>query len=170
MAKRASFKTIIARQKKEIAKEIESELRNTGMELKTSHDKVVREWTHRPTFKATYSTHAAIQSVKITPQGKNKAIWFYVDLGTKPHVIRAVNAPFLKFQTGYSARTAVSAEGAKSAQGTGERFGNWVQKTEVQHPGTEARNFTQSFMDELSPSFGDRINAAVKRGLDKANR
>lgn len=167
MAKRANFKTIIARQKKEIAKEIEFELRATGQELKTGHDKVVREWTHRPTFKAQYSTHAAIQSVKITPQGQHKAIWFYVDLGTKPHVIRAKNAPFLKFQTGYSARTAAV---AKSAQGTGQRFGSWVQKTEVQHPGTEAREFSKTFMDELSPSFEDRINAAVKRGITKANR
>lgn len=167
MAKRANFKTIIARQKKEIAKEIESELRATGQELKTSHDKVVREWTHRPSFKAQYSTHAAIQSVKITPQGIHKNLWIWVDRGTKPHVIRAVNAPFLKFQSGYSARTAV---GAKSAQGTGQRFGSWVQKTEVNHPGTEARDFSKTFMDELSPSFEDRINAAVKRGLTKANR
>lgn len=167
MAKRANFKTIIAKQKKAIAKEIEQELRDTGMELKTSHDKVVREWTHRPSFKATYSTHAAIQSVKISPQGRHKDLWTWVDKGTKPHVIRAKNAPFLKFQTGYSARTAPI---AKSAQGTGQRFGSWVQKTEVQHPGTEARDFSKTFMKELTPSFGDRIQAAIKRGIKKANR
>lgn len=167
MAKRANFKTIIARQKKEIAKEIEFELRDTGQEIKGKAEKVVREWTHRPTFRATYSTHAAIQSVKIVPQGKHKLLWYYVDLGTRPHPITAKNAPFLKFQVGYSARTAV---GAKSAQGTGQKFGAWAQVITVDHPGTEARDFSKTFMNELSPSFEDRINAAVKRGLTKANR
>lgn len=169
MAKRASFKTIIAKQKKFIASEIEFELRSTGQELKTSHDKVTRDWTHRPTFRSQTTNTPAFKSVKIVPQGQHKLIWKYVDLGTKPHPIplSPKATGFLKFQTGYSARTAPV---AKFNQGTGRKFGAWVTVKTVKHPGNKPRKFSETFLEELSPSFEDRINAAVKRGLDKANR
>jgi hypothetical protein len=167
MARKASFKTILARQKKMVEVETEYELRATGQELKTSNDKVVRSWSHKPTFRAEYNKSASFKTVKVVAQGRYKAIWGYVDLGTKPHVIRAKNKPFLAFQTGYSARTAPI---AKFNQGTGQKFGAWKRKKEVNHPGTKARKFTETFFKELSPPFPDRIQAAVKRGLNKANR
>lgn len=167
MAKRASFKTIIARQKKYVEFEVTQELIATGQELKTSNDKVVRDWQHKVTFRAQYSKSAAIRSVKVVAQGRNKNLWGWIDLGTKPHIIRAKNKPFLAFQTGYSARTAPV---AKFNQGTGQKFGAWRRKKEVNHPGTKARKFTETFLKELSPAFPDRIQAAVKRGLNKANR
>jgi hypothetical protein len=167
MAKRASFKTILARQKKYVEIEVDQELRDTGQELKTADDKVVRDWRHKPTFRAEYNKSAAIRTVKIVPKGEHKNLWYYVDLGTKPHIIRAKNKPFLKFQTGYSARTAPV---AKFNQGTGQKFGAWRQVKEVHHPGTKARKFSETFLKELSPAFPDRIQAAVKRGLNKANR
>ncbi len=167
MAKRASFKSIIARQKKYVEAECDFELRATGQELKTADDKVVRDWSHKVAFRAQYSKSAALRTVKIVPQGQHKNLWYYVDLGTKPHIIRAKNKPFLAFQTGYSARTAPV---AKFNQGTGQKFGAWRRVKSVNHPGTKARKFTETFLKELSPSFPDRIQAAVKRGLNKANR
>jgi hypothetical protein len=167
MAKRASFKTILARQKKYVEIEVNQELRDTGLELRTDHEKVVRDWRHKPTFRAELNTSAAIKTVKIVPKGVNKAIWYWVDRGTKAHLIKAKNKPFLAFQTGYSARTAPV---AKFNQGTGQKFGAWRKKKEVHHPGTKARKFTETFLKELSPAFPDRIQAAVKRGLNKANR
>jgi hypothetical protein len=167
MARKASFKTILARQKKMVEVECDYELRATGQELKTANDKVVRPWSHKPTFRAEYSKSAAIRTVKVVAQGRHKAIWGYVDLGTKPHVIRAKNKPFLAFQSGYSARTAPV---AKFNQGTGQKFGAWRRKKQVNHPGNAPRKFTETFFKELSPPFPDRIQAAVKRGLNKANR
>lgn len=167
MARKASFRTILARQKKFVEIEVDQELRATGQELKTDHDKVVRDWRHKPTFRAQVDSRAAIRTVKIIPQGANQRIWYYVDLGTKAHPIRAKNKPFLKFQTGYSARTAPVAQFNK---GTGQKFGAWRQKKVVNHPGVKARQFSKTFLKELSPPFEDRIQAAVRRGLNKANR
>jgi hypothetical protein len=167
MAKRASFKTILARQKKLVEVETDYELRATGQELKTNNDKVVRSWNHKPTFRVEYNKSASFKTVKIVAQGRHKAIWGYVDLGTKPHVIRAKNKPFLAFQSGYSARTAPV---AKFNQGTGQKFGAWKRKKQVNHPGNKPRKFSETFFKELSPPFPDRIQAAVKRGLNKANR
>ncbi len=164
MARKASFKTILARQKKYADQEVAQELRDTGLEMRTEHEHVVREWTHKPTFKVETDERPFLKTVKIKVKGENADIWTFVDQGTKPHEIAAKNAPMLKFQTGYSARTAPV---AKSNQGTGQKFGPWVAKAVVQHPGTEARKFTETILKELSPPIEDRIQAAVKRGLDK---
>lgn len=167
MASKSSLKKILQRQQQFVSVEVTKELISTGDELKARHDKVVRQWSHKMPFKAQREQGKSYQVVKIVPQGKNKKIWYYVDLGTKPHVIRAKNKPFLAFQSGYSARTAPI---AKFNQGTGRKFGAWRKVKEVNHPGTKPRKFSETFLEELSPPFDDRIQAAVKRGLDKANR
>lgn len=164
MPRKASFKTIIARQKKFADREISQELRDTGLEMRTEHEKVVRDWTHKPTFKAEVNESKYLKTVKIKVKGQHADIWTFVDKGTKPHEIAAKNVPLLKFQTGYSARTAPI---AKHNVGTGQKFGAWVSAAVVQHPGTEARKFTETILKELSPPLEDRIQAAVKRGLDK---
>lgn len=164
MAK-ASFWTIIARQKKAIEREVEFELRSTGQEGVSHFNKVTRSWSHQIKFRAETDLRPPIRTVKIVPQGKDKLLWYYVDLGTKPHPIAAKNAPFLSFQIGYSARTAPV---AKFNQGTGQSFGDWKQVTEVDHPGSEPRDFSKTFMKKLTPSLPDRIQAAVKRGISKA--
>lgn len=163
MAK-ASFRTILARQKKAIEREVEFELRSTGQEGVSHFNKVTRSWSHQIKFRAETKLQPSLYTVKIMPQGKNKLLWFYVDLGTKPHPIAAKNAPFLSFQIGYSARTAPVAQ---FNQGTGQSFGEWRQVTEVDHPGNEPRKFTETFMKKLTPSLQDRIQAAVKRGISK---
>lgn len=167
MAKRPSMKSLLQKQKKFAEQEVDYELRATGQELRTDHEKVVRDWTHKPTFRAEVQNTPAFKTVRILPKGKYANIWVYVDQGTKPHKIRARNKPYLAFQTGYSARTAPI---AKYNKGTGQRFGAWVQKKEVNHPGTKARKFSKTFLDELTPPLHIRIQAAVKRGYDKANR
>lgn len=166
MAKR-SFTQILERQRKFVIQECRQTTDETGAELKTQHRKVVRSWSHRPGFRQQNTSGASDYTVKIIPTGRYAPIFGYVNLGTKPHVIRAKNKPFLAFQTGYSARTAPI---AKFNQGTGQKFGAWKRKKEVHHPGTKARKFSETFFKELSPPFVDRIQAAVKRGLNKANR
>lgn len=166
MAKR-SFTDTIKRQKRMMETEIAITVAETGAELQNQHKRVVRSWHHKPGFRVQRYNSPTVYSVKIVPTGRYARIWYYVDRGTKAHTIKAKNAPFLKFQTGYSARTAPV---AKFNKGTGQRFGSWAQKTEVQHPGTEARKFTETFLKELQPPFPDRIQAAIQRGLIKANR
>lgn len=155
------------RQQKMIRAETAITTQTTVDELLTLHRKVVRDWTHRPGFRQQTYKSPTVYSVKIVPTGRYARIWIYVDLGTKPHPIAAKNVPMLKFQTEYSARTAPV---AKYNKGTGTASGAWVQKQEVQHPGTEARKFTETFVEELSPPFPDRIQAAIKTGITKANR
>lgn len=167
MARKRPLFEIIARQQKYATAEAIAETDAVAQEGLDYHRKVVREWTHRPGFRQVKYMSPNTYSIKIAPTGRYAPIWGYVDKGTKPHEIAAKNVPLLKFQTGYSARTAPV---AKHAQGTGQSFGPWVATAVVQHPGTEARKFTQTWIDELEPPFPDRIQAAVQRGIKKANR
>jgi len=167
MPSKRSMSDLLARQRKFATEEAIEEVEELADAALTYHRKVVREWAHKPGFRQQKYRNPNVYTIKIVPTGRYATIWYYVDRGTKPHEIAAKNVPMLKFQTGYNARTAPKAQ---FAQGTGTASGAWVTKAVVQHPGTEARNFTQTWIDELEPPFPDRIQAAIKRGLNKANR
>lgn len=166
MPRKRTFTDILTRQQKYSTEEAILETDTVAQEALTYHRKVVREWTHKPGFRQQKYKNPNVYTIKIVPTGRYAAIWYYVDRGTKPHEIAAKNVPLLKFQTGYNPRTAAP---AKFAQGTGTASGAWVSAAVVQHPGTEARQFTQTWIDELVPPFPDRIQAAIARGLKKAN-
>lgn len=167
MASKSALKKILQRQKQAIYVEVQRELEDTGEEWKQHNEDVVRPWTHRPKFRAYRTLTSTRKVIEIRPQGAHAKLWVWVDRGTKPHTITAVNVPNLKFQTGHSARTAPV---AKAHVGTGRRFGSWVSKKTVRHPGTKARQFDVTFFKELAPPFEDRIQAAIQRGINKANR
>ena len=56
----------------------------------------------------------------------------FVNDGTRPHIIRARNAPFLVFRVG----------------------GRWVRVRQVHHPGTRARPFLDKALREVAASRG----------------
>ena len=167
MAKFKSMQSILAKQRKMATAEAVIEAKNTADELLQEHRKVVRDWTHKPGFRQQAYRNPNVYSIKIVPTGRYARIWYFVDRGTKPHEIPAKNVPKLKYQKGYSARTAPV---AKYNRGIGTASGEWGSAEVVQHPGTEARKFTETFIEELSPPFPDRIQAAIQLGIQKANR
>lgn len=167
MTKLKSIDSILKKQRDFILAETFSAIYDTGVELQNEHRKVIRDWTHKPGFRVQSSRKPGLYTIKIVPTGRYAPIYGYVDKGTKPHIIAAKNVPLLHFQTGYSARTAPV---AKYNQGTGTASGAWVAKAQVNHPGTEAREFSKTFLEELSPTFGERIMAAIKLGIQKAKR
>lgn len=155
---------IIKRQKEAMEKAAHDEWLAIGNDVKAAHDDVVAKWTHKPKFKVQRHWQGSYDTILLLVTGKHKAIWFYVDLGTKPHPIRAKRVPKLKFQTAYSARTAPVAQ---ANVGTGKSSGAWVQVAEVQHPGNEPRLFSETILDELTPAPVDRVQDALKLGLNK---
>jgi len=90
--------------------------------------------------------------------GTDNPIYGYVDLGTKPHIIRAKRAKYLRFRGGYSPRTQPN----KLASGASSRSGSWVQKQVVHHPGNKPRNFSQIIQLKWQTEFETRLAKRVK--------
>jgi HK97 gp10 family phage protein len=65
-----------------------------------------------------------------------------IDEGSRPHVISAKNAPFLRFRG---------------------RGGGWVSKKSVNHPGTKAQPFMARARDEMRETLTRNVEQAVRR-------
>lgn len=164
---KSEVRKLLQRQQQFVAVETRRALEEAGERLFNRHQNIVKEWTHKPKFTTRLTISGDESRVDIMPMGKFAAIWGYVDRGTKPHKIRAKNGGFLRFQTDYSARTAPI---ARANQGTGRAAGAWRSKREVNHPGIKARKFTITLLERLNPPLPERIQAAVVRGVQKANQ
>lgn len=113
-----------------------------------------RTWTQQPTFEPTQT--AMGWAVKVTPEYP----YAWVNAGTRPHVIEAKHAILLRFTGPYHAKTKVNVIGSYK----GGRGRVWVSKKRVNHPGTEARNFSDIIMRRIQTRAAgyvrDKLNEA----------
>lgn len=81
----------------------------------------------------------------------NNTIYKYVDKGTKPHVIRAKRAPNLRFLSqGFKAKTTPGVIGSMAGAPADS---GWVTKKSVNHPGTEARGFSEAIEKKMRKRY-----------------
>jgi hypothetical protein len=163
---RSQLRQSIIRKDVALRREMTQAMSDTGALMKQFHELVVRDWDHRPSFVIGYNVTPDRIFVRVYPRGANAKLWRYVDEGTKPHdIYPRARGGRLKFQTGYSPRTAAT---AKFNVGTGSSIGGWASKKTgepVHHPGTEAREFTKTIQDEMKPLFERLIENAFRRAL-----
>lgn len=88
-------------------------------------------------------------------------VWKYVDEGTRPHVIVPRRAKVLVFGPGSRPKTAVRVIGSTG----GSAGGAPVVAHRVNHPGTEARAFTETVQEKWDDELPKRIDAALKGAL-----
>lgn len=124
-------------------------------------NEAVKDWDDKPKFVVIPAPRMFGVGFRVETRGSKdaKLHWLWTDKGTKPHKIRAKNAPSLAFQVGYQAKTAPIAQ---FGVGNGKASGEWVRTMEVNHPGTAAREFSKTFVDELMPLFLADIKANLK--------
>ncbi len=146
--------------------EAEKELRDVAAELKLWHEQVVEDWEHKPRFEIDYDIGQYQIVFRITPTGRYAAIWKYVNEGTEPHQIYPrLRGGKLTFRTAYTAKTAPV---AKVNSGGGRASGEWRSTEVVNHPGSEARLFTEEFEKRLRPDFRRRMENAIRRGARRS--
>ena len=129
--------------------------------LLKSHELIVANWKSDVGFQARKFISGDEIAIIIFPTGKDKKIWDYVDQGTRPHVILPRNAPNLVFKTGYSPKTL--AKPARTVAGGGKATGPTVYAKKVNHPGTEAREFTKTIAEDIKPKFKSEIENAFRQ-------
>lgn len=145
-----------------IRNELAQTVRATGKQAVTQHRLVVNDWSpdNRPDFVSKETIEPDLLRWEVSPRGRNKRIWLYVDKGTEPHVIRAKDGGKLFFQTGYSPKTQAP---GKAHIGSGQSSGPFAQVDEVEHPGTEARGFSKAIGKKMSPVFRRQIENILRR-------
>lgn len=119
--------------------------------LVKSHQIVVKDWEHQPKFQTRKDIKPDKISMTCFPTGPDAKIYIFVDKGTKPHVIEAKKAPRLVFQTGYQPKTL--ARPARTVSGGGKATGPTVYAKRVNHPGSEAREFSETIAEDIKPDF-----------------
>lgn len=138
---------------------IENSLTATAKAIKVDYDVTTQTWSGRPDFPIT------------TPRWNERIIattsevYGYVSGGTRPHIIRARNAPALAFQWGgpgsYQAKTTPRIVASRA----GGASGPTVYRQEVMHPGTEARAFEVVISDKWQQRWPTTLERAIASEL-----
>ena len=130
-------------------------------------DNIVSNWKHKPIFKGRKFITADAIRVNIFPSGPNKMIYTYVTKGTRPHVIRAKNVPYLAYMWGgkgsYAAKTG---PGGTWYNGPGRVFGGTRRgPVEVRHPGNAPRNFERVILKKEKQWYSNTMENAWRRAI-----
>lgn len=137
-------------------------LDKTASDARQKLDAVVATWENRPAFEITKRDTGYKLSREVSIYGNLKAvrIWFYVDKGTKPHIIRPKKpGGTLKFGSQFSPKTAFRARFG----GAGKSGGKPVYRRVVHHPGNKARDFSGAYREEAAK----QLRAEILKELDK---
>lgn len=162
---------LLMRQDTQIRRAVRNAVFDAADDMIGEVETVVSDWDHKPRFRKRVQVSPAYVSVEVTPTGRNKQIFEWVDQGTDgpyhiPKFIRpetqSAKPVLLKFRAGYNARTAPT---AKHHQGSGSASGPWRSAHQVTHPGIEARLFLETLSLEQKPSLDRRIENAIRRAL-----
>jgi hypothetical protein len=119
-------------------------------------ENTTRTWQHKPQF-----------SINILPTdnpytiiaGTDDKIYQFVDAGTKPHIIRPRRSKYLRFFSGYRAKTRVGIIGSRE----GGSYGEQVFRQQVYHPGTAARKFMITIAKRRQKTFEQEISQAIAK-------
>ncbi len=121
-------------------------------------DDIVADWDHKVTFEGRKYIGPDDIRVAVYPTGPHKQIWKWVTGGTKPHIIRAKNAPVLAFQLGYVPRTSPGG----GYGGAGRATGDMAYAKEVRHPGTAPREFEKHVALKNKGWYSQKMEAIWK--------
>jgi hypothetical protein len=127
--------------------------------MKADFEKTTATWSHKPLFTITELEGGTRYTVGTTDE-----IYKFVSGGTRPHIIRARNAKVLAFKSAYQAKTRVRVIGS----GPGGSSGENVYRREVQHPGTEARDFERTIQFESQRTIANNVQRAITQGVREA--
>lgn len=155
-----------------VRQELEAALDGEGRASARELEKTTMGWRGRkPRFDYIYEVSGNDASLLVGPTGDQHAVnkWRWLDEGTRPHIIRARRAPFLRYRLGYIAGSRPGTLRTKRGYHTGGP-GLWRMSRAVRHPGTEARGWSALVQRRRKPKFIKAMNDALRRGMRKAAR
>jgi hypothetical protein len=140
-----------------MARVITNQLRMTAKSVQVDFIATTLTWKRRPDFTITESKDAVVI-------GTDNDIWFMLNVGTRPHVIRIKYAKWLRFRwDGFGTfRAKTVPRQFRSNKGyVGKRL-NF--RKSVRHPGTKAREYT----DAAREKYEKLLPVIMQRAIDSA--
>lgn len=113
------------------------QLERDVLAMKADYEKTTATWKHKPLFETRVLMAGGVMTGLVFTEDE---IFKFVDGGTRPHQIKPRRYPALRFKTGYNAKTRPGVLSSRS----GGPFGKYVYAKQVNHPGTEARGFSEA--------------------------
>ncbi len=142
---------------------LRSELVTRGEAGATYFRVVVLNWSNKPQFKTRVEFNDTQYKLYIQPEGQHRMLFIWTDEGTKPHIIRPKGPGYpLRFRSGHNPKTVPV---ARANVGDGRSTGPWVSKYEVNHPGTEAREFRPEMQRRLEIGLQSALEQAIEKAL-----
>jgi hypothetical protein len=138
-------------------------LRAEGRIIKRELEKTTTTWKgEKPKFDIAIGLDSRDAILLVGPAGSQKGAekWIWLDEGTKPHPIRAKNAPNLIFRHGSGFRPKTKVQTFASFPGANK--GPWVSKKRVIHPGIKARKWSETIQRKRRNPFVKRIARAAR--------
>lgn len=112
-----------------------------------------RTWNHKPDFDITVTRG---NDFTITA-GTDDRIYGWVDAGTKAHTILPKRSKYLRYSSGYRAKTRVGIIGSNP----GGAFGSTVFSAKVRHPGFPGRKFIAKIRSRRQVTFQQEVSHAI---------
>lgn len=138
----------------EVARRLREVVRDTAIDAKADLEKTVASWQREVNF----GIEPIVDGLRVDT---DDPIWHMVDEGTRPHVIVPRRAKVLYFGPGSSPKTRPRVIGSTG----GSRGGAPVVAHRVNHPGTEAREFSETVQAKYDEVLADRVGAVLRETL-----
>lgn len=142
-----------------LEREMFRSMSDTIRQVEKDYQATVRTWRRKPTF-VKINPRKLFGSIDAKVTTKDE-IYFFVEEGTRPHMIRPKRGGRLRFQTGYRAKTKPRRLGSTP----GGSFGPFVSSTGVLHPGTVAREFSKEIAKRRKKLLVSLTQRAFRRSF-----
>ena len=140
-----------------LSRELFNALDHTGNIIRDDFKRTVKTWRRDPKF--TKEGPKKYKDGSAVTISTNDEIYFYIDEGTKAHIIRPRRAKRLGFRTGYRAKTRVGVIGSRA----GGPSGPFVTAKQVMHPGFPARKFAKTIAKRRQKNLVNLVKLAFNR-------
>lgn len=134
----------------QLRRAIENALTGEAKAVKVDFGVVTQTWKHKPEFTIDREDGRRVVAT-------DDEIFGFVDEGTPAHTITARNSPVLTFGVGGSPKTTPKVIGSKA----GTKGSAIVRKRSVRHPGTTARDFSETIARKWDHRLPDILQRAV---------
>lgn len=140
---------------KNVERAVKNALKNTAKNVDVDFKVVTQTWNHKPGFDTKDISNGSHIGVEVSTDDK---IFGYVEEGTKPHIIVPKRGKMLFIPgVNYRAKTRPRYIGSNK----GGRDNTFVYTKLVQHPGTEAREFSETIAKKWQKELPDIVQRAI---------